>query len=566
MKARRKLRVAVFADSSLQPRWVVEGFANVALAGFAELVVVAAGRSAQGTTPWLCKVCGSLDKRLFKSQFGSAPDPSQRIELATAAPAARFCSLPQPDAGAAAVAAWRAEMRSLDLDVAFGLGNLNHLALENLAKHGLWYYRFGEERDLHEPTAGLREVIEGAPITRSGLVARLPSGAEERMVYESCSRTFPYSVARNRDNLLRKTAQFSGRALRALHRSGEAWLAERAHVSRADPGTGERPGAFACAQGLSSVGRRIARRSVEKLLYVDQWVLAYRFGDVPHGAEELRSFMRLMPPKDRFWADPFPLARAQRHFIFFEDYAFSAGKGRIAVVEVAADGMRCAPVPVLERGYHLSYPYLIEDDGELFMVPETGANRTVELYRCVEFPHRWQLEKVLLRDARYLDATIHRVGERWWMFVSVAVPGTDGYDELNLYHADRLIGPWQPHEANPVKSDVRCARPAGRLYQRNGALYRPAQVCAPLYGSGLSINRVLHLSPDSYVEREEHRIVPTPAEGALGLHTLNRAGDLTVIDLFVQRPRFGRRRAIEAGPAQSSTWPLQKKTQPLWYR
>jgi hypothetical protein len=299
---------------------------------------------------------------------------------------------------------------------------------------------------------------------------------------------------------------------------------------------------------VSRIGRRIARRAVEKLLYTEQWILAYRFGTAPDWRGDLSAFTRLAPPPGRFWADPFPLARHGRHYIFYEDYAFATGKGCIAVIEVAADGSRSAPVRVLERDYHLSYPFLVEDEGELFMVPETGDNRTVELYRCIDFPHRWRLEKILLRHGRYLDATLHRAQDRWWMFVNEAIPGTDGYDEVHLYHADRLLGPWRPHERNPVKSDVLSARPAGRLFHRDGALYRPAQICAPLYGSGVSINRVLRLSPDAYAEREEHRIVAADAGGAHGLHTVNRAGDLSVIDLFVRRPRRPERAAAASEP------------------
>ena len=42
---------------------------------------------------------------------------------------------------------------------------------------------------------------------------------------------------------------------------------------------------------------------------------------------------------------------------------------------------------------------------------------------------------------------------------------------------------------------------------------------------------------DEYQEEEDHRIVPREA-GTLGIHTFNRAGDLTVADAFERRPRF----------------------------
>src|SRR5688572_11949135 len=111
------------------------------------------------------------------------------------------------------------------------------------------------------------------------------------------------------------------------------------------------------------------------------------------------------------------------------------------------------------------------------------------------------------------------------------------HDELHLFSADRLLGDWVPHRRNPVKSDVRNARPAGNLFRAGGELYRPAQICAPIYGAGVAINRVLHLGADEYREEEVRRILP---EGGalLGLHTINRAGDLSVADAFARRSRF----------------------------
>lgn len=537
MTIRRKLRIGLFADSALQPRWVVEAFAKLAASDFAEVVALAEGCATHPAAPWLWRTYDRIDKWIF----GSLPDSSERIDLKLRLPQIRPLTLPNRDAGPSAVAAWRAEIAILRLDVAFALGDVDGLALEGVAKYGVWRYCFGEERGSPEAQAGIREVTDGAPVTASGLTVRRGPGAEERRVYQSWSRTFPFSVARNRENLLRKTAEFAARALRELHRSGDAWLEQCPPIVGVRPGPTEAPGTAEIIRSLSRLGGRIARRGLQKLLYVDQWFLAYRFGREERWRGDVRQFRCLMPPKDRYWADPFPIERGGRHFVFFEELVFAAGRAHIAMVEVGRDGACSAPVLVLQRDYHLSYPFLVEQDGQLFMLPETGENRTVELYRCIEFPHRWRPEKVLLRDVLSADATLHRIGDRWWMFVNIGVDGTETHDELHLYYSDNLLGEWRPHRCNPVKSDVRCARPAGKLFRRDGVLYRPAQICAPLYGSGVSINRVLQLSPQAYLEQEDERILPTHAEGLLGIHTLNRAGELSVIDGFMRRRRIGER-------------------------
>ncbi len=193
---------------------------------------------------------------------------------------------------------------------------------------------------------------------------------------------------------------------------------------------------------------------------------------------------------------------------------------------------------VLERDYHLSYPFLIEHAGELYMVPETAENHTVELYRCIEFPHRWRLERTLLEGARFFDATLHRERDRWWMFVNAAADGAHPDDELHLFFAGGLAGHWREHPRNPVRSDARCARPAGRLYWHDGALHRPAQICVPRYGAGIALNRVLRLTPRDYAERQVKRILPGPGDGLFGIHTVNRAGYLTVVDAFIRRRRI----------------------------
>jgi hypothetical protein len=117
-------------------------------------------------------------------------------------------------------------------------------------------------------------------------------------------------------------------------------------------------------------------------------------------------------------------------------------------------------------------------------------------------------------------------------------------DELHVFHAESPLGEWRAHQRNPVKSDVRSARPAGAMFWRDGALHRPAQVCAPLYGSGISLNRVLRLTPTDYAERETQRLLPAGRAGLpgrhalLGIHTLNRAGELTVVDAFTRQRRI----------------------------
>ena len=510
----QKLRVGVFADARLQPAWVVEALEKVAASEFAELVLVQAGDTQPESLPLLWR----LYQRADRWAFGAADCAALRA---------------LPEIGTAA------DPASLGLDVAFLLGGVEDERFDGLARYGVWRFCFGDEHLHAEALAGLPEVARGAELTGSGIKVRLGPGEPVRLAYQSWSRTYALSVARNRAQLLRKTAEFAWRALRELHAGGPEWL-RRCAVVR-----GDAPAYPDALAGLSSIGRRILRRGVEKALYVEQWFLAWRFSEGRLDSIErldaiepgLAGFVRAVPPPDRIWADPFALEKNGRYFVFFEELPFQAGKAHISMVEVKRDGSFSAPVRVLERDYHLSYPFLLEQDGELFMIPESAQNGSVEVYRCIDFPRRWKLEKTLLDGVRLVDATFHRDGGAWWMFANAAAPGSRVFDdELHLFHADALLGRWRPHPKNPVKSDARSARPAGQLFRRRGALFRPAQICAPRYGAGLTLHRVERLTPHDYEEREVQRILP--GAGLLGLHTVNRAGGLTVVDAFARRRRF----------------------------
>jgi hypothetical protein len=121
------------------------------------------------------------------------------------------------------------------------------------------------------------------------------------------------------------------------------------------------------------------------------------------------------------------------------------------------------------------------------------------------------------------------------MFVAIA--DTEFSDELHLYYGDSPLGPWKPHAKNPVKSDVRNSRPAGRPFYWKGDLYRPAQDSSQRYGYGMRINRVVQLTPSEFREEEVSQILPQWRRDLRGTHTLNICDDLTVIDCLVHRRR-----------------------------
>lgn len=245
----------------------------------------------------------------------------------------------------------------------------------------------------------------------------------------------------------------------------------------------------------------------------------------------------LADPVDHFYADPFPLRWRGRDYLFFEDLDYKTGKGIISAVSFDERGRPGPTFPVLEEPWHLSYPSLVEWDEEIWMIPESSANREIAIYRAVDFPLRWEKHAVLVSDVEAADATIAAHDGLLWMF-AVTREGVGGYsDTLAIWHASDLFGPWRAHPRNPVLVDDRAARPAGNMVHANGVFYRPVQDCRAAYGAAINFMRVTRLDGEGFEQESDGRVASGPFWPGRRLHTLNYNGRLEAIDGFVIRPK-----------------------------
>jgi hypothetical protein len=237
------------------------------------------------------------------------------------------------------------------------------------------------------------------------------------------------------------------------------------------------------------------------------------------------------PPPNRFSADPMVIASGGKVYLLYEDFDFVSYRGRICGVEL--NGARAAGTPqvAFDLPFHLSYPYLFEHEGVIYCVPEMFESGEVALYRAVELPHRWERVGPLLEKVPAIDSTVFRHDGRWWLFCGVDEEGVDPNVHLFIWHAPELLGPWQPHAANPVKCDVRSARPAGPPFVHDGCLYRPAQDSSRTYGGRTTLLRITRLTPTEFREEQVAVVEPRPDDRySVGLHTLGGFSDLTIVD------------------------------------
>jgi hypothetical protein len=290
-----------------------------------------------------------------------------------------------------------------------------------------------------------------------------------------------------------------------------------------------RPARFAAAVFARSLAARL-----ERLVRTPpHWAVAWRTDETGDGglpAIAGRPWRRLADDGGRFYADPFVVRHGGHTVLLVEEFPFATGKGIISAVELNADGPAGTPRPVIETGCHLSYPFVFEDDGTLYMIPETSGSRRVELWRAIDFPDRWERVAILIDDIDLGDATLHRADGRCYLFGAVRPHWGSSWDGLAIFTAERLAGPWTPLFSGPAKVDVASARPAGRMFSFGASVIRPFQDSSGSYGAGLGFARVDRLDANGYAETTLTALRPAPPLS--GLHTYNRGGGFEVIDVI----------------------------------
>jgi hypothetical protein len=281
---------------------------------------------------------------------------------------------------------------------------------------------------------------------------------------------------------------------------------------------------------LGGLAHLATRRMTRKIFQVDsRWTVAYIRSDWKKSVLWRRKTLPNLP--GHFCADPFVISRNNKDYCFVEDYDYLCSRGRIVVYELAGEEARRIGV-ALEEPFHLSFPFLFEYEGHLFMCPETSESFDIRIYKCVEFPTKWSLEKIILKDISAADNMLLEKGGKWWLLTNTRPTEDNDYlSELSIFcSTSPLADQWTPHPLNPIFVDAGRARNAGLL--RDGdVFYRVSQGQGfDIYGRRVFINKIIELDDSSYVESVLCEIGSAFDQRVAGVHHFHSNGKVTVFD------------------------------------
>ncbi len=217
-------------------------------------------------------------------------------------------------------------------------------------------------------------------------------------------------------------------------------------------------------------------------------------------------------------ADPFLFKYNDNIYLFFEAMFHNAPTAHIdcAVLNKEKQEWELQGT-VLEESFHLSYPQVIEDDGTIYMIPESKQARQVRLYKAVDFPEKWEFVKPLIDGKKFVDATVIKHNNKWYLFASRK-------KKLFLYYSDDIAGPWASHPGNPVRRG-NFSRCGGRIIMYGNKLYRMAQDQRG-YGAGVYAMEIVTLTENKFKEKYAKEINPVLLPGSAewtetGMHHLD---------------------------------------------
>ena len=519
---KERLRVGVLLDSCTVLRWQEHLLSEIAESSFAKLALIAVLHQSSckdygPSTGTLFEFWLGVDARLFQSR-SARPECFREVVLNDTF--ANVIVLETPSSSADGTfnlpEAALETLKEARLDVLLYLGEgIAKGRVLNVARYGFWCFP-NAKRSVFEQFQVLSansDLLENRVEILSGPLA---SNAAER----SYLKADHLSLFRNRSNLYWKRSEIFLRQL-ALAKTSHPADGSSEHGSQA-----AQPGAADIFSMFGRVAWRCFCRAIDKKLVREQWFLAFR------EKTNASRYTLLLPPRDRFYADPFVFEHEGKSYMFFEDCSFTTGKGVISFVTL--EGSRCSkPEVVLEENCHLSYPFVFRSGSEIYMIPETKAKNAIQLYRAENFPGQWKFERVLLANIAAVDATLFQHQGKYWLFaagIGTKDPWFNATDELFLFFSDSLCGPWQPHPRNPVVMDVRRCRSAGAVFLLDGKLIRPAQDSSKSYGFAVALNRIDLISESDYQETPIARIEPGWLAQNRGTHTYNRSSQYEVVD------------------------------------
>lgn len=418
----------------------------------------------------------------------------------------------------------------LDLGLRLGFGILRGEIL-TIPKAGIWSFHHGDSRTLRGSPVGFWECCFKTP-TISVTLQKINDSLDGGVVVGKSETNRHFSMLVNRRKaydlsiaLLKKEMScFPGNNILPV----PPYDREMLKISKLGPVI------VYLRQFYHEISKKVLYRFLQNIsIYPFHWELAIVEGDPLKARYD--KFNRLTINRNSFSADPFAISLDNKTWIFYESYPYSSMKGKIDVGYLNELGELVHVGTALEKETHLSYPFLLKDGDDIYMIPESSEDKSLVIYKSVDFPLKWEVYDEGFKGESIIDCVVYRESnDNYWWFLNKKTSRDINDTELFIYNScDLSLKNLKAHARNPVIINSTTGRNGGDIFMHDGDLVRTSQVNIDgVYGKAIAFNRIKLLNLEEYQEELIDIIRPNFDKNLVGLHHLSRInGDSFIIDV-----------------------------------
>jgi len=235
--------------------------------------------------------------------------------------------------------------------------------------------------------------------------------------------------------------------------------------------------------------------------------------------------IKLTPTKKKnYFADPFIIEHENFSIIFHEEFDFILNRGVISATSIEGDKNKYLGV-ILKEDFHLSFPYIFEDNGKLYMIPESNKSNSIRLYECVSFPMKWEFKKTLINNIDSADNILIKKNSTYYILANEKFGNYHG--GLSVYFSkDLLSDNWTSHSKNPI--EVKYVSRNGGIIKFQDNYIIPKQVYNYLsYGDSLNFYDLQELSIENVIFKVNYNF---NSKQLINSHHFNRSNNYIVYD------------------------------------
>lgn len=410
--------------------------------------------------------------------------------------------------------------KNLDFIIRFGFGIIKGEVL-NSAKWGVWSFHHGNEQEFRGGPPGFWEIMKGQK-TQGVILQRLGEKLDAgKIILKREYAVISHSYIENVSKLLIQSADMPAQAIKMMA-SGSLILDEIKTIPTQAP-IYKYPNNLQFGKFLFILLKNKIKFSWIRLMRQENWIIGYRLLNE-------KNYKFIAPPRDgEYYADPFTFCDEKKSYIVAEHYSYRTKKGTIVLIQPGHNQTKT----IIEKDTHLSYPFIFEENGIIYLMPEESNAGKLNLYKWNTISKTFDFYRTIL-ELPCVDASIVKHEGLYYIFLGLK--GLLPNEKLFIYYSSQIEGPYQPHEANPVKVSPSGSRMAGAFFYHNNMLIRPSQHSIKYYGEKVIFQKVKQLSTSNYSEEVDSELLPFKnSPFNCGLHNYHKNDHLEVVDLKKMR-------------------------------